>query len=48
MKKNNELINLQEQLKHLKTTVKDDPYAVREIEELKREIKQLKQTKDGK
>lgn len=47
MKKDKELIHLEEQLRHLKTTGKGDPYTAREIEELKSEIRNLKKNKDG-
>jgi hypothetical protein len=48
MKKNSELIYLQEQLKHLKSSAKTDPYIAREIEDIKKEIRDIKQSKDGK
>lgn len=47
MKKDKELMYLQEQLKQLKANAKSDPYTAREIEELKKEIKYLKSNKDG-
>jgi hypothetical protein len=48
MKKNKELVYLQEQLRHLKSSVKKDPYIAREIEDIKREIREIKNSKDGK
>lgn len=47
MKKDRELIDLEEQLRHLKSTGKQDPYVAREIEDLKKEIRNLKKNKDG-
>ena len=48
MKKNSELVFLEEQLRQLKSTAKNDPYIAREIEDLKKEIRDLKKNKDGK
>jgi predicted RNase H-like nuclease (RuvC/YqgF family) len=48
MKKDKELIYLEEQLRQLKSNAKSDPYTAREIEQLKKEIKELKHNKDGK
>ena len=48
MKKDKELVYLQEQLRQLKSNAKSDPYTAREIAELKQEIKYLKSNKDGK
>lgn len=48
MKKNSELVYLQEQLRHLKSSAKKDPYVAREIEDIKKEIREIKNSKDGK
>ena len=48
MKKNNEIVQLEKKLRHLKSIKNQDSNAVYEIEETKREIRELKKNKDGK
>lgn len=48
MKKNNEIVRLEKKLRHLKSITNKDRDAVYEIEETKREIRELKKNKDGK
>jgi hypothetical protein len=48
MKKNKELVYLEQQLRQLKSSAKKDSYTSREIEDIKKEIREIKNSKDGK